>query len=181
MAVTREKLIEGLNGTPWEVPALVQRLVSGPLDRSSIFLTLEEAQAYAASESLAYPGQRIAVVPESGEVTTYIIQKDGSLKEIGAPIDIVDNLETEDSTKVLSAKQGFVLNSLIGSLQSAMNSIVPVFIGTNAEYNELNSQGKIADGSIVIITDDNGIVNEGGDTTAALGKAILGLMVLGNN
>ena len=59
------------------------------------------------------------------------------------------------------------------------------FVGTYARYVELNSQGKIKEGCIVFITDDNGSggsnppSEDGSSESATLGYAILGQMKLG--
>ena len=51
-----------------------------------------------------------------------------------------------------------------------------LFIGTRAEYEAANAKGEIPVNALVIITDDETL---GGATTAVLGKAILGQMILG--
>lgn len=51
-----------------------------------------------------------------------------------------------------------------------------VFIGTQEEYNTAYAEGKVAVGALVIILDEN---EANGDTTAMLGKAIIGTLLLG--
>lgn len=53
-------------------------------------------------------------------------------------------------------------------------NIVPVFIGTVKQYEEADARGEIAIGTIVFITND---ISD--NTSAVLGEAILGYMVLG--
>ncbi len=61
----------------------------------------------------------------------------------------------------------------------------PLFVGTQAEYEDANSKGLIPIGMIVYIIDED--INDDGedtedsnDTTSMLGYAILGQMILGN-
>lgn len=70
-----------------------------------------------------------------------------------------------------------ILNQL-AALAQFDESVVPVFVGTKAEYDTKDAAGEIAVGTIVIITDDNGVTT-GGNTSAKLGQAILGYMKLG--
>jgi hypothetical protein len=56
-------------------------------------------------------------------------------------------------------------------------NLTPVFVGTTEEYNKKETAGKIAVGTIVIITDD--IASSSSSTSATLGQAILGYMKLG--
>lgn len=61
------------------------------------------------------------------------------------------------------------LNNTLEELESSIG----VFIGSQEEYEVAYSAGKIRTGTIVVILD------EGSSTTAVLGKAILGKMILG--
>ena len=51
-----------------------------------------------------------------------------------------------------------------------------VFIGTQEEYDIAYAEGKVAVGALVIILDEN---EANGSTTAMLGKAIIGTLLLG--
>lgn len=53
-----------------------------------------------------------------------------------------------------------------------------IFIGTYEEYETAYANGKIPINALVVITDDE-TSGGGSDTTAALGYAILGQMILG--
>lgn len=53
-----------------------------------------------------------------------------------------------------------------------------VFIGTKAQYDTAYAAGGIAVGTLVFLTDDENVA-VGGATTAILGQAILGQMILG--
>ena len=107
MAITREKLISNFDGAPWEVPALVQRLVGGPLDKSSVFFSYDDAVEYAKNNPVAYPGQIIAVVPETGDVTTYVIETNGGLTPIGVA-EIDPPPEMEGASEGADGKGGMV-------------------------------------------------------------------------
>ena len=60
-----------------------------------------------------------------------------------------------------------------------------IFIGTYEQYETANANGQVPIGALVIITDDaTGGGSSGGEsdstsTTAILGQAIIGLMILG--
>ena len=55
---------------------------------------------------------------------------------------------------------------------------ITAFVGTSEEYNLANSAGQISSGTLVIITDEEEIPNS--STTAVLGAALLGSMILGH-
>lgn len=80
----------------------------------------------------------------------------------------------------------FFGNEIVTRLDEVENTqanIVPIFVGTTAQYNEADSAGTIAIGTLVFITDDDDNNDDGGsdetNTSAELGKAIIGYMVLG--
>lgn len=58
-----------------------------PLDASEIYATLDEAEVYAATSAIAYPGQTIKVKMDDGKYHSYILQPSTSgykLEEISA-------------------------------------------------------------------------------------------------
>lgn len=58
-----------------------------PLDASEIYSTLEEAQNYASTSAIAYPGQTIKALTNDGKYHSYILQPSDAgytLEEIGA-------------------------------------------------------------------------------------------------
>lgn len=58
-----------------------------PLDASEIYSTLEEAQNYASTSAIAYPGQTIKAMTEDGKYHSYILQPSEAgytLEEVGA-------------------------------------------------------------------------------------------------
>lgn len=86
MATTVENLFDKLNGSKWNAGVTFERTNPVPLEKYSVFHTLEDAQAYAAENPVAYPGQLLAVVTDTA-VTTYKINVNGSLSQIDAAID----------------------------------------------------------------------------------------------
>lgn len=79
----------------WDLPVYLNRQNPIPLDGTSVYKTLEEAQTYATSDPKAYPGQIISVVTES-EVKVYKINN-GQLEELGK-----GSLVTEQNPKLLA-------------------------------------------------------------------------------
>lgn len=69
------------DGAKWDLPVYLNRQNPIPLDGTSVYKTLEEAQTYATSDPKAYPGQIISVVTAS-EVKVYKINN-GQLEELG--------------------------------------------------------------------------------------------------
>ena len=55
------------------------------------------------------------------------------------------------------------------------------FVGTYSEYQTAYSENKIAVGALVVIIDDENVPEDSGATSAQLGKAVLGYMILGQN
>lgn len=58
-----------------------------PLDASEIYSTLAEAESYASSSAIAYPGQTIKALTEDGKYHSYILQPSDAgytLEEVGA-------------------------------------------------------------------------------------------------
>ena len=80
-----------------EFPLQISRQYGGPIDRYSVFYSLEEATTYATTSPLAYVGQIITVVDEASSVSTaYVINNaSGELVKIGsnssAPMQFVAN------------------------------------------------------------------------------------------
>ena len=83
------------DGAKWDLPVYLNRQNPIPLDGTSVYKTLEEAQTYATSDPKAYPGQIISVVTES-EVKVYKINN-GKLEELGK-----GSLVTDQNPKLLA-------------------------------------------------------------------------------
>lgn len=85
--------------------------------------------------------------------------------------------DVDDNHPKIRAKVGNGTD-LLSALPWAIDETCVVWTGTQAEYKALNSANAIATGTVVIITDDNDVA-AGGTTTAKLGTAVLGTMILG--
>ena len=83
------------DGAKWDLPVYLNRQNPIPLDGTSVYKTLEEAQTYATSDPKAYPGQIISVVTET-EVKVYKINN-GKLEELGK-----GSLVTNQNPKLLA-------------------------------------------------------------------------------
>lgn len=83
------------DGAKWDLPVYLNRQNPIPLDGTSVYKTLEEAQTYATSDPKAYPGQIISVVTKS-EVKVYKINN-GQLEELGK-----GSLVTDQNPKLLA-------------------------------------------------------------------------------
>lgn len=187
MAVTRTKLFDTIaNGAAWDAGVVFNRTNGIPIDKFSVFQTKELADDYAANNPVAYPGQLIAVVPDEGEATSYIILADGTLKEIGAPVDLTGYATTTVTNELQKEIKNYIKDLLVkGSLitytkgDGTNESFNTTFVGTAAEYEVANKAGSISVGTIVYITDDNTDDNtDSTSTTSVLGQAILGQMIL---
>jgi len=86
------------------------RLNGQPLDKSEIWYSLEEAQAYALTDA-AYVGQILAVInTENGKVDYFGIQNaSGELKSVGST-DIPEDIEAtiDELNNLLTAEGGLV-------------------------------------------------------------------------
>ena len=67
----------------------------------------------------------------------------------------------------------------IENLTTAFNNFMITFVGTRAEYEAANGAGRIPSGILVIITDEEEEIPGSSATTARLGTATLGSMILG--
>lgn len=81
--ISKDKLFEKLAGSFWNAGVTFERTNPVPLEKYSIFKTLAEAETYATTSPVAYPGQPIAVVGDDN-TTLYFIDNDGSLKSIAS-------------------------------------------------------------------------------------------------
>ena len=70
-----------------------------------------------------------------------------------------------------------VTSSALNNLNQRIQDVsTKVFIGTMSEYQEAYSNGKIAEGALVIILEEG---EDAKDTIALLGTAVLGKLILG--
>ena len=56
MATTVKNLFDKLNGSKWNAGVTFERTNPVPLEKYSVFHTLAEAETYAQSNAVAYPG-----------------------------------------------------------------------------------------------------------------------------
>ena len=84
------------DGAKWDLPVYLNRQNPIPLDGTSVYKTLEEAQTYATSDPKAYPGQIISVVTDT-EVKVYKINN-GKLEELGKGSLVTDQNPKELAT-----------------------------------------------------------------------------------
>lgn len=76
--MTREEFFAALaGGARWDVSVSINRTNPLPLDANSVFETLPDAENYAKTNALAYPGQVITVVDETS-VAVYVIVATGA-------------------------------------------------------------------------------------------------------
>lgn len=98
------------NGTAatWSAGVAFKRANPAPIEKYSLFKTLEEATRYAKMNPVAYPGQTVAILAETGnDASLYIIQQDGNLKEVGSTV-TVDNATIALSDDGTLGLYGFV-------------------------------------------------------------------------
>lgn len=87
MATNRKNLFDGIaNGAAWDAGVVFNRTNALPLDKYSVFKSVDEATTYASTNAVAYPGQVIAVVPEAGVVDLYKIEANGSISKVGGDV-----------------------------------------------------------------------------------------------
>jgi len=133
MAVSKDKLFDDIaNGAVWDTGVVFNRTNGIPIDKFSVFKTMKDAETYASSNPVAYPGQFVAVVDDDGSAVGYIIQEDGTLKAIGA--DIEDVVKYTEQT--LTDEQKTQARENIGA-----SVIIPL---TQTEYENLRNDGNIS-------------------------------------
>ena len=84
-----------------EFPLGMKRQDAFPLDKSSVYGSLSDAQTYAQTSPLAYVGQVIAVVVD-GTATIYQIKNTAGDLEALASGDFEDNVEAVLATQIAS-------------------------------------------------------------------------------
>lgn len=128
------------------------RLNGQPLDKSEIWYSLEEAQAYALTNA-AYVGQILAVIDtENNKVNYFGIQNaSGELKAIGAT-DIPEDITTtiDELTNLLTAEGGLVdqitnIKDTIGIPASNDTSASGIYKEIEEVENQLDTKANAAD------------------------------------
>ena len=77
-----------------EFPLSMARQDAFPLDKTTVFQSLEDAQAYAASDPTAYVGQHLSVVIDGVSSPYHIKNEKGDLEPLGGAAD--ENIATDD-------------------------------------------------------------------------------------
>ena len=185
MAVDRSKLFDSIStGAAWDAGVVFNRTNAIPIDKFSVFASLSDAEVYASSNPVAYPGQLIAVVPESGEAQAYVILANGQLSRLAVDTNI-SGLESRISALDEKTDQAITELTNEGSkinykkANGQTGSFNTTFIGTMAEYEEAYAAGQIAVGTIVFIEGEDEEVEDAGASSPILGTGVLGYLVLG--
>ena len=98
-----------------EFPMAISRQDSFPLDKSSVYSSLSDAQTYAQTSPLAYVGQVIAVVVD-GTATIYQIKNTAGDLEALASGDFEGNVEAVLATQIASDTEVTeMLNEVFGT------------------------------------------------------------------
>jgi hypothetical protein len=186
VAISIEKLFNSLEtGAVWDTGVTFNRTNAIPIDKFSVFQSYELANQYAQNSPIAYPGQLIAVVPSSGEVSGYIVSSAGTLTALAVGADLEEISERIaalvadlQNTIIAVANSGSVVT--VTKANGTTSSFNTTFIGTRAEYESAYAAGKIPVGTIVVITDEDDTEQENADLTSSLlGTGVLGHMILG--
>ena len=105
--MTREEFFAALaGGARWDVGVSINRTNPLPLDANSIFETLTDAENYAKTNVLAYPGQIITVV-DTATVTAYVIAATGASGTLNK---LASTTVSGDVTADIQALQGEIAN-----------------------------------------------------------------------
>lgn len=105
--MTREEFFAALaGGARWDVGVSINRTNPLPLDANSIFETLTDAENYAKTNVLAYPGQIITVV-DTTAVTAYVIAATGASGTLNK---LASTTISGDVTADIQALQGEITN-----------------------------------------------------------------------
>ena len=98
-----------------EFPMAFSRQDSFPLDKTSVYGSLEEAQTYAQTSPLAYVGQVLSVVVD-GTATIYQIKSTAGGREALASGDFEGNVEAVLATQIASDTEvAEMLNEVFGT------------------------------------------------------------------
>ena len=117
MSVRNDFFTELAGANVWDVAVAIKRSNALPLDRYSVFQSLEEVNAYITNPegSIAYPGQILAVVGENA-TTVYYLDQDLAVKPVGV-------IPSGDSKSIEVTAEGAI--SLLGAA-TAENGTLPM-------------------------------------------------------
>ena len=183
---------DSFGGTPWNVPAQINRTGAGVFDMTTIFYSLSSAEKYAEGDSpvvsadngktytyngaTAYPGQYIAVVDKNtGATTGYIIGGDRKLIELGAVNTSLNgmNIISKDGTTIpLAVSDNKIVLSVAGGLKLEDGVLTTAEISTISDISaNLQSNAPAATSAIVEYTKKYGIEVE--KVTTGIDNALL--------
>lgn len=165
------------DGAKWDLPVYLNRQNPIPLDGTSVYKTLEEAQTYATSDPKAYPGQIISVVTKS-EVKVYKINN-GQLEELGKGSLVTDQnpkeLATTDNvgqiiyltTQVIDGKDTYSPGPYIVSGNGEVSKI-----GTTSASGDIAGDVNALKGKVSTLESTVGKKGSGDNASTGLVKAV---------
>ena len=171
--MTREEFFAALaGGARWDVGVSINRTNPLPLDANSIFETLTDAENYAKTNALAYPGQVITVVDETS-VAVYVIVATGAtgslnkLASTTASGDVVEDIKNLQG-EITNIKNGTtVVGAATKATQDGDGKVISEEYAKKATVDTMATKlGTIAEGAQVNViegvaakTDDGGFVD----------------------
>ena len=171
--MTREEFFAALaGGARWDVGVSINRTNPLPLDANSVFETLLDAENYAKTNVLAYPGQIITVV-DTATVTAYVIAATGASGTLNK---LASTTVSGDVTADIQALQGEIANikngtTVVGAATKATQDgdgkVISEEYAKKATVDTMATKlGTIAEGAQVNViegvaakTDDGGFVD----------------------
>lgn len=119
------------SGATWSAGVSFKRAASLPLERYAVHASYAEAEAYASTNAVAYPGQILAVVETTG-TSIYYIDQNMALQPVGV-------IPTGDGKTISVSDDGVIsLYGIDGSLEEA-KSYQPVYRNGALTWVELSS------------------------------------------
>lgn len=169
--MTREEFFAALaGGARWDVGVSINRTNPLPLDANSVFETLPDAENYAKTNALAYPGQVITVVDETS-VAVYVIVATGAtgslnkLASTAASGDVVKDIKNLQD-EITNIKDGtIVVGEATKATQDGDGNVISKEYAKKATVDTMATKlGTIAEGAQV-----NVIEGVAAKTTAEVG------------
>ena len=154
--MTREEFFAALaGGARWDVGVSINRTNPLPLDANSVFETLPDAENYAKTNALAYPGQVITVVDETS-VAVYVIVATGAagslnkLASTTASGDVVEDIKNLQG-EITNIKNGTtVVGAATKATQDGDGKVISEEYAKKATVNTMATKlGTIAEGAQV--------------------------------
>ena len=172
--MTREEFFAALaGGARWDVGVSINRTNPLPLDANSVFETLTDAENYAKTNVLAYPGQVITVVDETS-VAVYVIVATGAtgslnkLASTTASGDVVEDIKNLQG-EITNIKNGTtVVGAATKATQDGDGKVISEEYAKKATVDTMATKlGTIAEGAQVNViegvaaktTAESGFVN----------------------